>query len=67
MGNKSFKFGTPEAKNTLKVFGWTVASAFVVLLIDLIGAIEMPVEYAAYVPLVNTILYAVKEWIADKR
>lgn len=66
-GNKSFVFGGAEFQSTLKVFLWTVASAFVVLLIDWLGMIEVPAQYAAYVPLANTVLYAVKEWIADNR
>lgn len=64
---QSFNFGSEEAKNTLKVFGWTLASAVVVLLIDFVGMIDMPTEYAFVVPLANTILYALKEFIADNR
>jgi hypothetical protein len=56
-------FGKPEAQKTLKVFGWTVASALVVLLIDLLGAVDVPAQYVAYVPLVNTVLYAIKEYV----
>lgn len=66
-GNRSFVFKTPEAKKTLKVFGWTLASALVVFLIDFLGAIDVPPEYVMYVPLVNTVLYAIKEWVADNR
>lgn len=66
-GNKSMVFGKPEVQNTLKVFGWTVGAALVVLAIDLLGVVDMPAQYAFVVPLANTILYALKEWIADNR
>jgi len=65
MGNKRFKFGSKEFSKALKVFGWTVASAVVVLLIDWVGEGTMPSQYVVYVPLVNTLLYGIKEWIAD--
>ena len=67
MGNKSFSFGGAEFKNSLKVFLWTVGSALVVLLIDWLGMVEIPAQYAFAVPLANTVLYALKEWIADNR
>lgn len=66
-GNKSMVFGGAEASKTLKVFLWTVASAFIVFLIDLLGAVDIPAQYLPYVPLANTVLYALKEWVADNR
>lgn len=62
-----YKFGTPELKSTFKVLLWTVASALVVFLIDMLGAIEIPVQYLTYVPLVNVVLYAIKEWLANNK
>ncbi len=67
MGTKSFSFGSEEFKSVLKVFMWTVASAVVALITDWVGLIEIPAEYAFVVPLVNTVLYALKEWVADNR
>lgn len=64
-GAPSFKFGEEEARKALKVFGWSMASAFVALAISLTGALELPGEYAFIVPIVNTVLYAVKEFISD--
>jgi len=66
-GSKSFAIGSQEFVNILKVFGWTMASALVALLVDWFGLIEVPAEYAFVVPLVNTMLYSLKEWIADNR
>lgn len=66
-GTKSFALGSKELANIFKVFAWTVASALVALFIDWLGLIEVPAEYAFVVPLVNTMLYSLKEWIADNR
>lgn len=64
---ESFSFKTPEVKRTLKVFGWTVASAVVVLLLDLIQVVDIPAQYVAYIPIANTILYAIKEYVTDNQ
>jgi hypothetical protein len=67
MGQESFAFGSTEFQKTLKVFLWTVASAIVVLAIDWLGMVEVPAQYAFAVPMANTVLYALKEFIADNR
>lgn len=66
-GNKSFVLGGAEASNIFKVFAWTVGSALVVLAIDWLGMVEVPAQYAFAVPMANTLLYTLKEWIADNR
>lgn len=62
-----FKFGEEEARKALKVFGWSMGSAFVALLLSLTGALELPADYAFIVPIINTVLYMIKEWITDNR
>jgi len=62
-----FEFKRHELDKALKVFAWSFGSAMVVLLLNLVDAIDFPVQYAWAVPLVNSILYAAKEWIADNR
>ena len=66
-GNKSFSVGKAELTSIFKVFAWTVASAFLVLLISVLGILDVPVQYAFLVPMANTSLYALKEWVADNR
>lgn len=60
-----FKFGEEEMRKSLKVFGWSMGAAFVALAISLTGALELPGEYAFIVPIINTVLYMLKEWIAN--
>ena len=64
---KSFRFGSEELKSSLKVFLWTVGSAGVAMLITLFSSLELPVQYAFVVPVVNTLLYVLKEFFADNR
>lgn len=64
-GAPRFVLSEFEGKKALKVFGWSVGSAFVALLLSLVGAIEFPPEYAFVVPVINSVLYLAKEWIAD--
>lgn len=62
---ESFSFGSYEFSKTFKVFMWTVASALVVMGIDAVGMIDASSEYAFLIPIANTALYALKEWVAD--
>lgn len=62
-----FKLDAVEARKIFKVFLWTMASAFVALAISLIGILELPTEYAFVIPFVNTILYALAEFIKDNQ
>lgn len=64
-GNKSFVFGTTEFNNSFKVFLWTVGSALIALLIDYVGMVDIPAQYTFIVPLINTVLYSLKEWFSD--
>lgn len=62
----AFSFNRENARRTLKVFGWTMAAAVVALLIDLVGVVEVPAQYAFIVPVVNTVLYAIKEYVTGQ-
>jgi hypothetical protein len=65
--SERFSIDKENAKNIGKVFAWSAGSALVAMLIALVGIVEVPVEYAVLIPLVNTMLYALKEWIEDQR
>lgn len=60
-----FQFGEYEARKALKAFGWSVASAFVALLISLAANLELPAEYAFMIPVINVVLYSLKEFVTD--
>lgn len=51
-----------EARNIFKVLLWSLGSALVVALIGIVQALEVPQEWLFLVPIVNTALYALKEW-----
>ena len=62
-----FRFGEEEARKSLKVFGWSMGAAFVALGLSLVGALELPADYAFIVPIINTLLYTLNEYIKDNR
>ena len=64
---QKYKFGSVELQKSLKVLGWTMASALIVLGLDLVQIINFPVEYAFIVPIVNSILYSLSQVVADNR
>jgi hypothetical protein len=64
---KRFEFDRENATRVVTVFAWSAGSAFVAMLIALVGVVQVPVEYAVLIPITNTILYALKEWIEEQR
>jgi hypothetical protein len=64
--SKRFTVDKKDGLNILKVLIWTVVSAVVVALINLIGKLNVPVEYLWLMPLVNVILVAVKKFCDEK-
>lgn len=64
---KNFNFGVLEFKKVFKVFLWTGSAAFLVMIGDWINLVDFPAEYAFIVPIANTIIYALREFVADNR
>ena len=65
-GNK-FEFKTYEMDKALTVFAWSFGSVVVTFLIALVASAEVPFEYVMYIPLINTVLYSIKQYITDNR
>lgn len=65
--SKKYQLNKEDGKDILKVIGWTLLSAFVVVALDIVQAIEFPAQYAFVVPIINTTLVAVKKWVQEKR
>lgn len=66
MNSKPFEFDRENGKRVLKVFAWTIASALVALAIDFMGIVNVPAEYAFVIPVINTVLYALKEYVTGQ-
>ena len=62
-----YTFTKENAVAVLKVIGWSTAASLVTSLIMIWQQTEVPAEYAFMVPLVNTALYALKEFVSNKR
>ena len=65
MSSKRFTLNKEDGANILKVLAWTVASALVAALISLLNVVEFPVEWVWVVPVINTVLVALKKFITD--
>lgn len=64
--SQRFSFDKTNANKVFRVFLWSTASSVVALCIALLSTVNVPVEYAAFVPLINTVLYALKEWTTNQ-
>jgi len=62
-----FKLETKDGKDAGKVFLWSAGAAIVAVLIDLIPNVNFPGGVVVLVPIVNTILVALKRFLEDKR
>jgi len=63
----SYSFDKENAMRVLRVFAWSMASVIVTLAIGMVTGLQLPTEYAWAIPLVNSALYALKEYIEDQR
>lgn len=66
MPSKRFTLNREDAKNILKVLAWATASAVIAALISLLNIVEFPTEWVWLVPVINTILVALKKFVSDK-
>ncbi|RMD51815.1 hypothetical protein D6827_01385, partial [Candidatus Parcubacteria bacterium] len=63
--SKKYKINKNDIVSIVKVFAWSFASAFIAGLIAVVNSGQLPPEYLAYVPLINSFLYGVKKWLED--
>ena len=61
-----FHLDKGDSKGILKVIGYTIATAVVVALIDLLSGFEFPAQYLWIAPVINTLLVAAKKFFESK-
>jgi hypothetical protein len=66
MKSPRFSFNKEDAKNIVKVFLWSTASAGVTALIAFLGTFEVDAKYAILIPVINTGLVALKKFVEDR-
>lgn len=66
MNSPAFSFDRENAKHVFHVFLWTVGSAVVTLALAVLSGVDVPDQYVFMVPLVNTALVALKEWMTEQ-
>jgi len=65
--SQRFSLDRPEAWRILKVFLWSTASALVAALISLVPALSFPPQYVFLVPIVNTVLVALHQFLSSRQ
>jgi hypothetical protein len=60
-----YQLNKEDGVRILKVLGWTVASSIIAVAITIINDIEVPMQYAFLLPLVNMGLVALQSFLRD--
>lgn len=63
IGDGRFQFNKEGGIRILKVLGWTVLSLAIAALLDAIKMIDVPTQYLFVIPIINTLLVALQEFI----
>jgi hypothetical protein len=58
-----YRLNTEDGVTLLKVMAWSLASTVVTVLIAFSSQVEVPVEYAFLLPVINTILVGIKKFL----
>lgn len=61
-----YKLDKNDVTEMLKVMAWSLGSTIVTVLIAFTENVEVPIEYAFLLPVINTILYSVRLFFAGK-
>lgn len=64
---ESYQFNRAGLFGILKVLGWSVGSTIIASLIALIPNIDIPTQWLFLVPIVNTLLVAVNNFIKSEK
>ena len=65
MANR-FKLDTKDGKNAWKVLLYSVASSLIASLVLWLSNVEFPTQYLAFVPIINVILVAAKDFFENR-
>lgn len=63
MQSPKYRLNTEDGVILLKVMAWSLASTVITVLIAFSGQVEVPMEYAFLLPVINTILVGIKKFI----
>jgi hypothetical protein len=67
MQSPKYQLNQEDFIRMLKVMGWTLASTAVTVLISLVAQLDVPVEYAFLLPVINTILVGLQSFLRDNK
>jgi len=66
MNSNKYRFNLLNIKRAGKVLAWSLLAVLAVEVVNLIGQFDMPLEYALFVPVANSILYAIKDFAQEQ-
>lgn len=66
MQSPKYKLNIDDGVTLLKVMSWSLASTIVTVLIAFSSQVEVPVEYAFLLPVINTLLVGLKRFLDGK-
>jgi hypothetical protein len=62
-----YQLNQEDGIRMLKVLGWTLASTAVAVAISILSQLDVPVEYAFLLPVINTILVGLQSFLRDNK
>lgn len=65
MQSPKYQLNQEDGVRMLKVMAWSLASTVVTVLIAFTNQIEVPMEYAFLLPVINTILVGIQSFLRD--
>ena len=65
MESPKYQLNQDDGVRMLKVMAWSLASTIVTVLIAFSNEIEVPMEYAFLLPVINTVLVGIQSFIRD--
>lgn len=65
MQSPKYQLNQEDGVRMLKVMAWSLASTVVTVLIAFTNQVEVPMEYAFLLPVINTILVGIQSFLRD--
>lgn len=62
---KRFNVDSADVKSWIKVLIYTVVTAIIIGVINVLASLELPMQYLWLAPLVNTVIVALKDFLTN--
>lgn len=62
-----YQLNQEDGVRMLKVMAWSLASTIVTVLIAFTNEVEVPMQYAFLLPVINTVLVGIQSFVRDNK